>query len=141
VLKDATLHDRRADGKIDLEQVLVQLQGLLTVMDNQSSRIRTLEEREVVPPSVVASMKEAVDMHDRKIQGLEVQEVGANMRLAELREMIDDLRKNRQIPGASGPCALTRKGHCETEGCHGEGDQGHDLVPYGDQYIAVAFQV
>jgi hypothetical protein len=87
-----------ADGKIDLEPVLIQLQGLLTATSDLSSRIRALEEREVAPPGVVAAMKEAMDLQERKIQGLEVQEVGAEMRLAELREMIEDLKKHQQNP-------------------------------------------
>jgi hypothetical protein len=81
-----------ADGSMDLAPILIQLQAQMTTTSDLAGRLRALEEREVVSPNAIIAIGETLDMHQKKMAGMEVTEVGMEMMLSELKEAVEELK-------------------------------------------------
>jgi chromosome segregation ATPase len=87
-----------ADGKVDLEPVLIGLQEQMRATLDLTGRVRAVEEREVVAPAEMKGVAALIAGHDEKLNGFEVRVVAIELRIAELRELLEDLRKGQRNP-------------------------------------------
>jgi hypothetical protein len=87
-----------ADGKVDLEPLFMQLQAQMMAASDLSGRVKAIEERDTVSPAAAAALAEAVAHQDKKLSGLEVQQTSTELRFSELKETLEELKRNQRSP-------------------------------------------
>ncbi|OHT06387.1 hypothetical protein TRFO_05584 [Tritrichomonas foetus] len=86
------------DGKLDLGPLLMQIQAQAALFNDVIGRISAVENKDMVSPTAFNSVVETLGGHEAKLNQLDVTTVQTDMKLAELREIQDEIKAKLNNP-------------------------------------------
>ena len=80
------------DGKVNLGVLLQQMGAQANLFTDITNRIQALEDKESVSPKAFQALEELVNGHETKVKALDVTTVQTDLKVAELREILDGVK-------------------------------------------------